>query len=73
LTQLEDNIAKRRNTETAKAAQTSLKVFEKQEWINGPITRDTLPALERKAGTDKKKMHELNRIKQLLKQADGDQ
>jgi hypothetical protein len=73
LTQLEDNIAKRRNTETAKAAQTSLKVFEKQEWINGPITRDTLPALERKAGTDKKKMQEINRIKQLLKQAEGDQ
>jgi hypothetical protein len=73
LTQLEDNIAKRRNTETAKAAQASLKVFEKQEWVNGPITRDTLPALERKAGTDKKKLQELNRIKQLLKQAEGDQ
>ena len=73
LTQLEDNIAKRRNTEDAKAAQNSLKVFEKQEWVNGPITRDTLPALERKAGTDKKKLQELNRIKQLLKQAEGDQ
>jgi hypothetical protein len=73
LGQLEDNIAKRRNTETAKAAQNSLKVFEKQEWINGSITRDTLPALEIKAGKDKKKQQELNRIKQLLKQAEGDQ
>lgn len=73
LTQLEAGIAARRNTETAKAAQTSLKVYEKQDWINGPITRDTLPALERKAGTDKKKVQELNRIKQLLKQAEGDQ
>lgn len=73
LTQLEDNISKRRNTETAKAAQNALKVYEKQEWINGSITRDTLPALERKAGTDKKKQQELNRIKQLLKQAEGDQ
>lgn len=73
LTQLETGIAARRNTETAKAAQTSLKVYEKQDWINGPITRDTLPALERKAGTDKKKVQELNRIKQLLKQAEGDQ
>jgi hypothetical protein len=73
LTQLEDNIAKRRNTETAKAAQNSLKVFEKQDWINGSITRDTLPALEIKAGKDKKKQQELNRIKQLLKQAEGDQ
>jgi hypothetical protein len=73
LTQLEDGIAKSRNTETAKAARNSLQVFEKQEWINGPINRDTLPALERKAGTDKKKLNEVNRIKQLLKQADGEQ
>lgn len=73
LTQLEDGIAKTRNTETAKAARNSLQVFEKQEWINGPINRDTLPALERKAGTDKKKLNEVNRIKQLLKQADGEQ
>lgn len=73
LTQLEDNLGKRRNTESAKAAQTSLKVYEKHEWINGAITRDTLPALERKAGTDKKKQQELTRIKQLLKQAEGDQ
>ena len=73
LTQLEDGIAKTRNTEAAKAARNSLQVFEKQEWINGPINRDTLPALERKAGTDKKKLNEVNRIKQLLKQADGEQ
>jgi hypothetical protein len=49
-----------------------LKVFEKLDWVNGTITSDTLPALERKAGTDKKKMQELVRIKQLLKQAAGD-
>jgi len=73
LTQLEDGIAKTRNTETAKAARKSLEVFEKQDWVNGPITRDTLPALERKAGTDKKKLQELNRIKQLLRQAEGEQ
>lgn len=73
LTQLETGIAARRNTEAARAARDSLKVFEKQDWVNGPITRDTLPALERKAGTDKKKQQELNRIKQLLKQAEGDQ
>lgn len=73
LTQLEDGIAKTRNTETAKAARKSLEVYEKQDWVNGPITRDTLPALERKAGTDKKKLQELNRIKQLLRQADGEE
>ena len=73
LTQLEDNIAKTRNTETAKAAKKSLEVFEKLEWVNGPINNNTLPALERKAGTDKKKLQELNRIKQLLRQANGEQ
>jgi len=73
LTQLEDNIAKTRNTETAKAAKKSLEVYEKSEWVNGPINNNTLPALERKAGTDKKKLQELNRIKQLLRQANGEQ
>jgi hypothetical protein len=73
LTQLEDNIAKTRNTETAKAAKKSLEVYEKLEWVNGPINNNTLPALERKAGTDKKKLQELNRIKQLLRQANGEQ
>lgn len=73
LAQLEDGISKSRNTESAKAARKSLEVYEKSDWINGPITRDTLPALERKVGTDKKKMQDLNRIKQLLKQAEGEQ
>lgn len=73
LTQLEDNIAKTRNTESAKAAKKSLEVFEKLEWVNGPINSNTLPALERKAGTDKKKLQEVNRIKQLLRQANGEQ
>lgn len=73
LNQLQDGIAKARNTESAKAARKSLEVYEKSDWVNGPITRDTLPALERKAGTDKKKLQELNRIKQLLKQAEGEQ
>jgi len=70
---MQDGIAKTRNTESAKAAKKSLEIYEKLDWVNGPITRDTLPALERKAGTDKKKLQELNRIKQLLKQAEGGQ
>ena len=73
LTQLEDNIAKRRSTESARSARKSLEVYEKLPWVNGPITRDTLPALDRKAGTDKKKLQEINRMKQLLRQADGEQ
>ena len=73
LSKLEDSVAKTRNTEAAKAAQNSLKVFEAQEWVNGPINNNTLPALERKAGTDKKKLQDLKRIKQLLRQANGEQ
>jgi hypothetical protein len=73
LTQLEDNIAKTRNTESAKAARQLLQDYEKKNWINGPITRDTLPALERKAGDDKNKLNEFKRIKQLLREANGEQ
>ena len=73
LTQLEDNIAKRRNSEDAKAARKSLEILEKQAWINGPINRNTLPALERKAGTDRQKLNEVNQIKKLLRKADGEQ
>jgi hypothetical protein len=73
LAQLEGGLAARRGTEEAKAARKSLEVFEKMDWIKGPITSDTLPALERKAGTDKSKMQQITRIKQLLKQAAGEQ
>lgn len=73
LTQLEGGLAARRGTEEAKAARKSLEVFAKMDWINGPITTETLPALERKAGTDKSKMQQITRIKQLLKQAAGEQ
>ena len=69
--QLETNIEQSRNTEAAKAARTKLQNYEKSEWINGRITRDSLPALERKAGTDKRRVNELNDIKRLLDKADG--
>jgi hypothetical protein len=52
-------------------AKKSLEIYEKKSWVNGPITRDTLPALERKAGTDRNKVNELNQIKKLLNQAEG--
>jgi hypothetical protein len=73
ITQLEDGVVKRRNTESAKAAKKSLEIYEKKSWVNGAITRDTLPALERKAGDDRNKVNELNQIKKLLKQAEGGQ
>jgi len=69
LQQVETDLEKTRNSESAKAARNSLAVFEKKDWINGPITRQNIAALEKKAGTDINKQRELTRIKQLLDQA----
>lgn len=69
LQQVETDLEKTRNSESAKAARNSLSVFEKKPWINGSITRQNLPALEQKAGNDINKQRELTRIKQLLDQA----
>jgi hypothetical protein len=71
LDQLTKDIDARRNTEAAKLARTQLDNYSKKDWINGPITRDGLAALERKAGTDKVKVNELKRIRTLLDQAEG--
>jgi hypothetical protein len=71
LDQLTKDIDARRNTEAAKLARTQLDTYAKKDWINGPITRDGLAALERKAGTDKVKVNELKRIRTLLDQAEG--
>lgn len=61
-----------RNSEKAKAARTQLEVYQKKDWINGPITRDSLATLERKAGGDVNKQREVKRIRQLLDQEEGD-
>jgi hypothetical protein len=71
LRQLETTIEQRRNTANAKAARTQLETYEKSDWINGKITRDSLPTLERKAGNDRRKLNELNRIRGLIDQAEG--
>jgi hypothetical protein len=71
LEQLTKDIDTRRNTESAKQARTQLDTYAKKSWINGPITRDGLAALERKAGTDRVKQNELKRIRTLLDQAEG--
>lgn len=72
LRQVEDGLEKRRNSEAAKAAKNALEnTWSKRPWINGQITRDSLPALEQKAGTDKSKLQELKTIKQLLDQSEG--
>jgi len=70
--QLTRELEQRRNSEQAKQARTQLQTYEKMDWINGPITADKIAALERKAGNDRQKLQQINRIKQLLKQAEGD-
>ncbi len=69
LTEIDDSIAKKRNSEEAKAARKSLEAYEKKEWVNGKITRQSIPALEQKAGKDINKQRELTRIKRLLDEA----
>ena len=80
LTQLEDNIAKRRNTEDAKLATKQLEEFAKRtdgtykpgrEWITGPVTRDNLPALRQKAGNDQNKLRQIAELEKLLKRSEG--
>jgi hypothetical protein len=72
LEQLTKDIDARRNSEGAKQARDLLtRNYETKKWINGPITRDGLAALEHKAGTDTNMLADLKRIKQLLDQAEG--
>lgn len=71
LRQLETGIEQSRNTEKAKTARKQLDAYEKSDWVNGKITRDSLPTLERKAGNDRRKLNELNRIRNLLNDAEG--
>ena len=74
LRQIEDDLEKRRNSESAKAAKKQLEdVWSKRPWINGPITRDTLPALKQKAGYDINKQRDVTRIETLLNQAEGNE
>lgn len=69
--ELEKFVADRRNSETARQATDALKVYEKKDWINGPVTMDSLPALERKAGNDRTRQNDVKRIRSLLQQANG--
>lgn len=71
ISELEKFVADRRNSETAKQAIDALKIFEKKDWINGPVTMDSLPALERKAGNDRTRQNDVKRIRSLLQQANG--
>lgn len=72
LTELETGLEKRRTSEGAKAARKQLDdVWSKQKWINGPITRQNLPALKEKAKGDRTKENNVIQIERLLNQAEG--
>ena len=80
LTQLEDNLTKRRGTEDAKAAKKQLDEFSRRpdgtakpgrEWITGPVNRDNLPALKQKAGSDVNKLRQITELEKLLKRSEG--
>jgi hypothetical protein len=68
---LEQQLSSRRNTEQAQAAKRSLESYAKRDWIGGEITRDSLSALERKAGNNQTRQRELVQIRKLLDQAEG--
>jgi hypothetical protein len=68
---LEQQLSNRRNTEQAQAAKRSLASYAKKDWIGGEITRDSLSALERKAGNNQTRLRELVQIRKLLDQAEG--
>jgi len=70
LSEIDSIIEKQRNSEGAKAARKQLdEVWSKQKWINGPITRKTLPQLEHLAKGDRTKENAVSQIKKLLDQA----
>lgn len=80
LDQLETNLAKRRGSEDAKAAQKALAEFARgadgkpkptREWITGPVTAENLPALRQKAGNDPVKQRQIIELEKLLKRAQG--
>lgn len=71
VSELEKFVTDRRSSETARQATDALKVYEKKDWINGPVTMDSLAALERKAGSDRTRQNDVKRIRSLLQQANG--
>jgi hypothetical protein len=80
LNQIESEILAKKNTSEAKQALDSLNYFvidksgrakPDRDWITGPVNRQTLPALKQKAGTDPKKLRQIQEIERLLKISEG--
>jgi hypothetical protein len=69
---LEKEVGDTRNTEAVKAAQARIDNYQKkQDWINGPITRDSLPALALKAKGNKSRENILREITRQLNIIEG--
>ena len=82
LLQLEQRIEQRRNTTEARAAQEKIKTFAVRPdgtpvtgraWMNGPLTKENIPALRRLAGNDINKNRQVDELEKLLKKAEGDE
>jgi hypothetical protein len=78
--QLETEALTKKNTEDARQAKKRLdeyvrsadgKVKPGRDWITGPITRQSIDALRRQAGTDPVKLRQVRDMESLLKQAEG--
>jgi hypothetical protein len=78
--QLEKEELDKKNKSDAKQARDALDYFvtdksgrakPDRDWITGPINRQTLPALRQKAGTDPKKLRQIQEIERLLKASEG--
>ena len=74
---LEKNLEQRRNTEGARQARETLRLYTEKgsklyaDWITAPITADVVAALKERYQNDKNKMYVLNRIEKLLAVAEG--
>lgn len=78
--QLEKEELDKKNRSDAKQARDALDYFvtdksgrakPDREWITGPINQKTLPFLRQKAGTDPKKLRQIQEIERLLKASEG--
>ena len=78
--QLETEALNKKNTEDAKQARKRLDEYVKspdgktkpgRDWITEPITKQSIEALRRQAGTDPVKLRQVRDMESLLKQAEG--
>lgn len=73
LDEIDDGISKRRNSEEAKSAKKSLELLQSanKNWITAPVTRETLPSLRQKAGSDPNKQRVVKTIEGYLDKVEG--